>query len=358
MRTKYSLLSGLAAFAFASTAQAQFWTDGFEGYSAGSALEGQGGWHGWDGIDTAFAQVSTLQARSGSNSVVMQIGADSVQEWTGPSTGKWVVLGYVYVPGAYDGNFSYMIMNAYTNGGPYEWGSWVEFDGPTNTLICNCGGTSAATVVLQTDRWVELRKEIDLTANTAEIFYDGASLASYVWTDGWNGTSSHAVPDIQAIDLFPDPAVGTGAVFVDDLALYEVPDTLGVNYCGPAIPNSTTFPGEISASGNLAASANDVTLTATQLPPGQFGYFLAGQTPGFFNPPNSNGFICLAGNIGRYNTVPDIIQGPTGSISIDTTAVPVNPPQGIISGETWLFQCWYRDGVTSNFTDGLEITFL
>ena len=26
-------------------------------------------------------------------------------------------------------------------------------------------------------------------------------------------------------------------------------------------------------------------------------------------------------------------------------------------GETWNFQCWYRDGATSNFTDAVSITF-
>ena len=34
--------------------------------------------------------------------------------------------------------------------------------------------------------------------------------------------------------------------------------------------------------------------------------------------------------------------------------------QAVLPGDTWHFQCWYRDanpGVTSNFSDGLSITF-
>ncbi|MCP3920427.1 MAG: hypothetical protein GY711_33280 [bacterium] len=141
---------------------------------------------------------------------------------------------------------------------------------------------------------------------------------------------------------------------------YESGD-VGMSYCGPAIPNSTGMAAVISATGSPLAAANNVTLTAEDLPPGQFGYFLAGQTQGFFNPPGSQGLICLTGNIGRYNQIANIIQGPMGSIALDLTAIPVNPPAAVQPGETWNFQCWFRDNnptLTSNFTDGLTIQFL
>ncbi len=135
---------------------------------------------------------------------------------------------------------------------------------------------------------------------------------------------------------------------------------IGTNYCGPAIPNSSSAAGEISATGTTSIVANDVTLTASALPAGQFGYFITGQTQGFFNPPGSQGFICLNGSIGRYNQLANIIQGPTGSISIDLTAMPVSPVAAVMPGETWRFQCWFRDNnpaLTSNFTDGIAILF-
>jgi len=31
-------------------------------------------------------------------------------------------------------------------------------------------------------------------------------------------------------------------------------------------------------------------------------------------PPGSQGFICLTGNIGRYNAASQIIQGPMGAV--------------------------------------------
>ncbi|MCP3919030.1 MAG: hypothetical protein GY711_26090 [bacterium] len=147
----------------------------------------------------------------------------------------------------------------------------------------------------------------------------------------------------------------------DVLAWSFDPGELGTNYCGPALINSTGLPAEISASGSSSAAANDVMLTASQLPAGQFGYFLAGQTQGFFNPPGSQGIICITGNIGRYNQIANIIQGPTGTIALNLMAIPVNPPVAVQPGDTWNFQCWFRDNnptLTSNFTDGVEVTFL
>ena len=101
-----------------------------------------------------------------------------------------------------------------------------------------------------------------------------------------------------------------------------------------------------------------LTLTADLLPPAQFGYFLTSQTQGFFNPPGSNGFICLGGSIGRFNQPQNVGQGPTFSIQVDLTNIPVNPPVAVMPGESWNFQCWYRDvGNTNNFTDGVNIQF-
>jgi hypothetical protein len=98
-----------------------------------------------------------------------------------------------------------------------------------------------------------------------------------------------------------------------------------------------------------------VTLSVAQLPPGEFGYFLTGRTQGLSQPPGSQGRLCLAGNIGRYDQ--DIVTGPYGQLTLDLTGMPVNPTTAVLPGETWNFQCWYRDGGTSNFSDALEVTF-
>ena len=149
----------------------------------------------------------------------------------------------------------------------------------------------------------------------------------------------------------------------DDLNGNGVPDDceIGGSYCGPAVPNSSGLPGLISASGSDVAADDDLTLYATQLPVNKPGYFLVSPNQGFIpNPGGSQGNLCLAAPIGRYRQQ---IQssGPDGtfSIAIDLNVVPPNDSV-VMPGETWNWTTWFRDtnpGQTSNFTDGLSVTF-
>ncbi len=137
---------------------------------------------------------------------------------------------------------------------------------------------------------------------------------------------------------------------------------VGSNYCGPANLNSTGQSGVMSGFGSTVATENNLELTASQLPTNQFGYFVTSETQGFVaNPGGSQGNLCLSGNIGRF--VAQVgSSGPTGTlvIQVDLANIPITPPQAVQAGETWNFQCWFRDvnpNNTSNFTDGLEILF-
>jgi len=142
--------------------------------------------------------------------------------------------------------------------------------------------------------------------------------------------------------------------------------TIGTNYCGPAVPNSTGASSTISATGSAVVANNDLTLVAENLPTNAFGYFLTSRTQGLVpQPGGSLGVLCLGGSIGRY-TGPGQIQnsGAAGSFDLllDLTQTPT--PTGLVAvaaGETWNFQAWHRDAVggvaVSNFTNGLEITF-
>lgn len=139
---------------------------------------------------------------------------------------------------------------------------------------------------------------------------------------------------------------------------------IGTNACGPASPNSSGAAAEIVALGSTSVAANDVRLQAVGMSSDEFGYFLA--SPGLgsgFTPPGSEGVFCLAGGplLGRFN---DLVQnaGACGQfgIRVDLGAVPTAAPPHSIAlqpGDTWYFQCWYRDGATNNFTDAIGITF-
>lgn len=140
-------------------------------------------------------------------------------------------------------------------------------------------------------------------------------------------------------------------------------DPIGDVYASPAISNSTGVPATIGAEGFTLASANDVTLAVGHLPLHSAGYFLVSSQAGaIVNPGTSSGVLPLVGNIGRF--AGDVLNsGPTGDVSlrIDLAQLPGNPPVAVQAGQTWNFSYWYRDvgpnGVTSNFADGIAITF-
>ena len=133
-----------------------------------------------------------------------------------------------------------------------------------------------------------------------------------------------------------------------------------------AANNSNGVPGSLAGAGSTVVSVNDLTLTAADLPTNSFGFFLVSQTQAFVvNPGGSAGNLCLGGGIGRY-VGPGQIQNSGSSglvdLTLDLTMIPT--PTGLVAvaaGDTWNFQCWYRDAVggqaTSNFTDGVEIVF-
>jgi len=145
------------------------------------------------------------------------------------------------------------------------------------------------------------------------------------------------------------------------------PSTIGTNYCGPAVVNSTGASGTIGATGSRTVANNDLTLVVSSLPNNAFGYFLTSLTQGVVpQPGGSLGVLCLGGSIGRYVGAGQIQNtGATGAFSLlldlNQTPTPTGPTT-ITAGQTWNFQAWHRDAVggvaVSNFTDGLSVMFL
>jgi hypothetical protein len=134
------------------------------------------------------------------------------------------------------------------------------------------------------------------------------------------------------------------------------------NYC-TANPNSTGQAAVMSVSGSPIITDNNFTLTASQMPTFEFGYFLMAASQGFIpNVGGSSGNLCLGFPFYRFSKPPTgtILStglGGTFSFSLNLTNLPQNVT--FMIGETWDFQAWYRDGAasTSNFTDGIEVMF-
>lgn len=144
--------------------------------------------------------------------------------------------------------------------------------------------------------------------------------------------------------------------------------------CAPGAVNSTGQVGTLVASGSAQVIDDDLTLEARQLPPGSFAFFVTSRSvvAPIPMPGGSQGFLCLGGAIGRFQSqvgavsalgVYQISTDPgAGPQRFSLTAFPQpNGTVAVMAGETWSFQCWYRDVVggaaTSNFSEGVSITF-
>ncbi len=144
----------------------------------------------------------------------------------------------------------------------------------------------------------------------------------------------------------------TTATFRFDL----VRSTVGFPFCTASV-NSTGESGRLFGSGSAEFARNDLTLEGRRLPLNQAAIGILSATQGI--DPNVNG-LCLGSPIGRYQT--SILgTGPSGGVSlhVDWSGLPLaNGVTPAIVGETWNFQIWYRDGATSNFTQGLAVRVL
>lgn len=223
--------------------------------------------------------------------------------------------------------------------------------------------------------WVPETVSFNFPVSNVSAYFSGGGSTSTVTFSAFDGASN----PVDSVTSVVDPSTWTqlslnGAgiryvvmeateqdarFIVDDLCYTDGCAQIGTNYCGPANQNSSGGPAAIVACGSATATDNSVMLESSGMPLGQFGFFVNSQTQGFVLPPGSQGHLCLGGAIGRYNSTV-LNSGATGSFSLqlDLTQTPTPAgPVSILPGETWYFTAWFRDGSSSNFSDGVGITF-
>ena len=189
------------------------WSDGFESYAAGSNIAGQGGWEGWTGNVAAGGTISTAQAASGTQSLQIVRGNDTVQRFSGINSGVWELTLQQYVPSSANGVTWVILMNSYPSS--LDWSANVAASRLNNRVV---SGETGAFLPLVVDQWAEYKFTINLTAGSLTTFYNGQFLDTHPWRD------ATGLDQLQALDLYADEntADGTaqvGSVYYDNVSL-------------------------------------------------------------------------------------------------------------------------------------------
>lgn len=223
------LITAAAFFGAVSLANAQGFIDNFDSYTLGS-IHGQGGWEGWTGIAGAAGTVSTLQASSGTQSLQLVAGNDTVRPFSGVTSGLWTLSMQQYVPGASSGSSWIITMNSYPTS--LNWSAQIlaDFSAGVIGVFDGAGTQQGSTLSLIKDQWVDIRLEINLDANSVSSYYNNSLIGTHTWQSG-------GLNQLQALDLYPDEGATTaqvGSVFYDNVQLTLVPEpsTIGLLLLG------------------------------------------------------------------------------------------------------------------------------
>lgn len=220
MKIRWFIGAMVLAMAVALPAQAQFFSDNFDGYAAGSTIAGQGGWETWDNDPSWDTTVTSAQSASPPNSLLVAGPADIVHQFSGASGGTWYAKVKTYVPSSQSGEMFFILLDQYAPGGASNhWAVQVVMcqTGCTTTganpgLITNLGGTDVpggGAAALLTDQWVEVVVEIDFSGNTYQVFYGGTFVDIQQWTLA-------GLFEVGAFDLFSN---GSSESYMDDVWL-------------------------------------------------------------------------------------------------------------------------------------------
>jgi len=211
------------------------WSDNFDTYALGQPLDGlggnDGGWVGWADNPGAAGIISNNQSRSNPYSLEVRGPTDQVH-WFNTTSGTWRFIAWQYIPvgqsgGTYGGTY-FIMLNQYAYGGSdTKWSVQIHFDNINNCVESEFD--TGPTLPLIYGQWVQLRVEINLTADWFQFFYNNQLLIEKAWTAGVNNDYLGDLA-FDAVDLFAD---GSTSVYYDDLSFAPPGTTLTCEAGGP-----------------------------------------------------------------------------------------------------------------------------
>lgn len=221
------------------------WIERFDHRPVG-VMPMEGAWSKWVDQQLGISSpgeisISDDVSLSGGRSLRLDPGSDVVVQLPVATSGQWRVRMMVYVPANTVGSSVIAVLNRYTPSTPAGGdGAWdlssrltIDAQGPSQSGTITDGLMVFPIPELRVvyNRWVELRWDIDLTADRFSVYYDGALLgpANRVWSRnftyrGPSGAAGIATPtaSIAALNLSGPSMVASPlgrSIFVDDISM-------------------------------------------------------------------------------------------------------------------------------------------
>ena len=255
----------------------------------------------------------------------------------------------------------------------------ADVDGGTTTLLSPAfDATGAAVLILSLSHWFANEQTPSSIGDdfVIGVSNDGGATWREVHRIGFAGNGSAGgwlratyvltplIPPTSTMVL-RFAASDSGADSVVEAAIDDVRVTaLGavnppMGYCTSAA-NSTGQAGTIDLSGSRSVAQNAFTLSAAQLPPGQYGLFFFGPSRTSVPFPTGAGTLCVDGRLLRLPIVQ--IDPLFGTVGYSLDFEDRDTAASVVTGQsTWNFQFWFRDTVagqpTSNATDAVSVFF-
>ncbi|MCH7870953.1 MAG: hypothetical protein IID33_04565 [Planctomycetes bacterium] len=209
--------------------------DDFDSYTPGDICPQHPNWVGWAGNGAVCSVVSTEQANSGANSLLVvgdgssgTPGDDQVYLYDIVG-GVWTFSIMTYVPRDAVGEGYLIMLNTYRP--PYlptdglNWSLQVHFNAGTNLIVADFNLEQTPMIKGQ---WVEFRAEIDMPNDSVDYFYDNVEFVTdKSWKDGVSNNGA-GTSTIAALDLYGnEPPGGISALYYDDMQLVEQGESCG-----------------------------------------------------------------------------------------------------------------------------------
>ena len=218
------LIPTIACFIITSAccAQTNIYED-FDSYKAGEYLgtESNGVWTTWTNATGSpeDTYVTDLLSYSGENSINLQSGGvvDVVLPLGNENTDSWTLTFKMFVEEGYGAYFNLL---HYFSAGASNWASQFYFNSGGDGFLTVGGGLNdlGTNFTYPVDTWFEVKINIDVDGDYAELYFDGAPIYNWMWSEGSTGSSN----TIAALNLYPNGMDNEpDSYFVDNVSFHE-----------------------------------------------------------------------------------------------------------------------------------------